>query len=1448
VTAIDLFTEPTRAWFTGTFPSPTPAQEGGWPAIAAGAHTLIHAPTGSGKTLAAFLWGIDSLLREPGDTEGVRLLYVSPLKALAYDIERNLRAPLAGIGNAAARLGVDIPRLEVGMRTGDTPPQERRRLVAHPPDILITTPESLYLMLTSRARQTLREIRWVILDEVHAIAPTKRGSHLAITLERLEELTASPQRIGLSATQRPLDEIARFIGGGSSHGDTWVARPVTIVDAPRDKELDVEVVVPVADMTDPGSADRSPTKSIWPMMYPRLLDLITTHRSTILFVNSRGVAERIARELNELAGEEVARAHHGSVSRANRIDIEDRLKRGELRCVVATSTLELGIDMAAVDLVLMVESPPSVASGLQRVGRAGHQVGAPSRARIFPKHRGDLLEASVVLERMYAGAIEPTVVPRNPLDVLAQQVVAAVSVDTWEVDALFDMVRRAAPYSDLARGPFEATLDMLVGRYPSDEFAELRPRITWDRVDNTLHPRPGAHLLAVTNPGTIPDRGQYRVVLPEGGRVGELDEEMVYESRPGDTFVLGSSTWQIVEIDHDRVVVAPAPAGSAPRLPFWHGDAPGRPLELGRAVGAFLRHLADSDDRVGLLTNDYRLDAMAASNLAEFIGDEIAATGTVPSDTTLVIERFRDEIGDWRMVVLSPLGARVHAPWALAASNKMRKELGIDADGLWTDDGIIFRFPDSDRPPEPSAVMVDADAVEELVTQEVGESALFASKFREAAARALLLPRRRPQSRTPLWLQRRRSSDLLAVARKHASFPIVLETYREVLQDHFDLPATRSVLDDIASRRIRVVEVETQRPSPFASSLLFDFIATYMYEYDTPVAERRATALTLDRDLLRELLGEPELRSLLDPTSLQSVELELQRLHPDWLVSGADGIADLLRHLGPLATEDIVARSSNTTPEVTAALADLAASGRVFEMTTGRWAVAEDASRLRDALGHAIPPGVPRELTEAVTDPIGDIVGRYARTHAPFVPADVTAALGLAPAIVASTLQRLAEEGRVVAGAFRPEGNDQEWCDVDVLRRIRRRSLATLRAEVEAVPQHGLGRLLPAWHGIGSGAAGASRLAEVVGSLQGAAVPASILESDVLPSRMSYSPDILDQMAASGDMVWVGRGSLGTSDGRVALYLPSQLELLETWTADDRPDGALHEAVRRHLRERGASFFRDIYQSAGGGDPQQVIDAVWDLVWSGEVTNDTFAPLRALLWGRVRSTRRRPSLPAASPPTASGRWHLVDDLRSGSVTDTARAAAIAGQLLERHGVLTRQAVLAEGVPGGFAALYPVLRAMEDAGSVRRGYFVEGLGGAQFALAGALDRLRRPSDQGTVTLAAADPANPYGAAIAWPEGESGVGRRAGAFVVLDEGELSAYLERGGRRLLAYTEDLARLERLAGAITELARRRLRRMELETVNGQRAADTALGKILERAGFRVSYKGLVLSPVTRP
>ncbi|MDH3308553.1 MAG: DEAD/DEAH box helicase, partial [Acidimicrobiia bacterium] len=1103
-----------------------------------------------------------------------------------------------------------------------------------------------------------------------------------------------------------------------------------------------------------------------------------------------------------------------------------------------------GIDMGAVDHVVQVESPISVASGLQRVGRAGHQVGATSRMTIFPKYRGDLLVATVVAQLMRERAVESTRIPRNPLDVLAQQIVAAVAMDEWQVDDLYDLVRQAEPYADLGRAVFEATLDMLAGRYPSDLFAELRPRLTWDRVAGRLEARPGAQSLAVQNPGTIPDRGLYTVNLPDGGKVGELDEEMVYESRVGDVFLLGTTAWKISDITHDRVEVIPAPGEPGAKMPFWHGDMAGRPLPTGRAVGEFVRTIAAMDDETArtTLAGAYHLDEHAVENLLAYLREEQDTVGALPTDRSIVIERFRDEIGDWRLVLLSPFGARVHAPWAMALSRKFAARFGHDPNVIWADDGIAFRFPDVDDPPDPHDLLLDPEEVEALVVDQAVESALFAARFREAAARALLLPRRRPGQRTPLWLQRRRSADLLSVARQFGSFPMMLETYREILQDDFDLPSLVEILGEVRSRHIRVVDVDLDAPSPFASSLLFSFVAAYLYEADTPLAERRAAALTLDRELLRELLGEGELRELLSADVIEGLESELQRLAEGYRCKPIDGVHDLLRTIGPLTTSAVRARTDG---DALAALDQLAAGRRVVEITiagTPHWAAIEDAGRLRDALGVQPPPGIPHAYLEPLDDPLGDVVGRFARTHGPFTTAQAAGALGLPVAAVDTTLQRLEASGRTVAGEFRPGGAGREWVDADVLRRLKRRSLAALRHEIEPADPAALARLSVAWNGLSGPRPrrGSAALVEILGRLQGAVIPASVIERDVLASRMVYEAGLLDQLMVSGDWVWVGHGSLGARDGKLALYRRDQLPVLLLPRLDERPASEVHDRLRECLDGRGASFFRDLYEASGGGDPSVLLDALWDLVWAGEVTNDTLAPVRALLSSTPRGRSRRSALSGSFPPSSGGRWSLVSDLVGTPPSPTERATAWADQMLDRYGVVTRGAVLAEGIPGGFSGIYPVFRHLEEIGRIRRGYFVEGLGGSQFALPGAVDRLRSEPAADALVLAATDPANPYGGTLSWPDHVSGQpSRSAGAYVVLTEGHLVVYVERGGRRILTFTDDEAALNGAANALVEVGQRQKRFM-VETVDDEPVTATPLGAALLANGFVLGPRGL--------
>ena len=1434
--ALDLFSPPVREWFRASFAEPTAVQERGWQEVAAGRHVLMAAPTGSGKTLAAFLWCLDRLASEPMpvEAERCRVLYVSPLKALAHDVDRNLRSPLVGIRHQMEAQGLTAPDIQVAIRTGDTPSDIRRSMERHPPDILITTPESLFLILTSAARKILAPVRWLIVDEIHSVASTKRGSHLALSLERLCELTkVEPQRIGLSATQRPLEEVGRFLGGAN--------REVSVVDAGRLKTMDVRVEVPVEDMTRLNTEDEDGAKganSIWPAIYPRLLQLIQEHRSTIVFVNSRRLAERIAARVNELAEQDLVRAHHGSIAREQRLLIEDELKAGRLRGLVATSTLELGIDMGAVDLVLQIEAPPSVAAGIQRVGRAGHSVGEISRGVVIPKFRGDLLESAAVVEGMLDGRIETTVVPRKPLDVLAQQVVAMCALDEWDVEKLGSVVRRAYPYSDLGPRAFESVLDMLSGRYPSDQFVELRPRLVWDRVAGKIRGRAGAQRLAVTNPGTIPDRGLYSVnLLEDGRRVGELDEEMVYETRVGETFVLGASTWRIAEITPSQVLVTPAP-GEPGKIAFWKADTPSRPVELGAALGKMVRELRALAPQAAArrLRERAGFDDLAIKNLLAYLDDQAAATGAVPDDRTMVVERFRDEVGDWRVCLHTPFGGRVHAPLALALEAHLHEQLGVDARALWTDDGIAMHLPEVETPPALDMLILDPEEVQALVTAQLPASAVFAGRFRENAARSLLLPRRRPGQRTPLWQQRMRSANLLQVAGQYPDFPILAETWREVMSDYFDMPALASLLRAIRSREIRVVTVDTERASPFASSILFSYVAEFMYEGDQPLAERRAQALTLDRDLLAELLGSEDLRELLDPDAIAAVELELQGLLPERFPRDADETHDLLARLGDLNDEEAAARGVRE--EWLRALEKERRAVAVRLAGETRWIAAEDAGRFREALGASLPIGLPDVFLDPGPEPLESLLRRYARTHVPFVTADPARRWSLPAAVIEAALARLVARGEVVAGEFRKVAEGREHCHPEVLRLLRRRSLAALRREVESVAPEALARFLPAWHGVGVPARGTDRLMEVVFQLQGVALPASVIERDVIASRVKdYTPRLLDELVSMGEVVWVGRGSLGTSDGRVALYLRGEAPRLVP-APSGATDSELHARIREHLGARGASFFRDIYNACGGGDEDVMLDALWDLVWAGEVTNDTFAPLR-LLGPLSRRPARRPRMPRLIQPRATGRWSLVANLVGAGANATERLHSEAGVLLQRHGVLTREAVMGESWPGGFASLYPVLRAMEESGRIRRGYFVEGLGGSQFALPGAVDRLRslRDSGGGVVGLAATDPANAYGTILPWPQSDGRMSRAAGAYCVLDEGRLVLFLERGGRSLLTNGNvETAHLQALIALATNAGR-----VELQKVDGTAAMESPLKAMLREAGFSQTHRSLV-------
>jgi ATP-dependent helicase Lhr and Lhr-like helicase len=1506
-----LFHPAVREWFEAVFPAPTKPQLMGWPAIARGESTLILAPTGTGKTLAAFLWCINRLMFAPvpNKERRCRVLYISPIKALAVDVERNLRAPLVGVAQAAKRLGSEFHEPQVAIRTGDTPPSERARFLRHPADILITTPESLYLLLTSNARDALRSIETVVIDEIHALVPTKRGSHLALSMERLEHLCGRRiQRIGLSATQRPLEEVAHYLGGvevsrtnelsptpdaaeilpeSESDSGPIVYRSVTVIDASEPKRLDLRVEIPVEDMTQldeiellpSGPASQGPIRpSIWSAIHPKLLELVRSHRSTLIFVNSRRLAERISGALNELAGEILVRAHHGSVAVAQRKEIEDRLKLGALRGLVATSSLELGIDMGAIDLVVQIESPSSVASGMQRVGRASHHVGAVSSAIIYPKYRADLVACAAITRAMYDGNVESVQYPRNPLDVLAQQIVAMVALESWDVSEIFKVVQFAAPYAGLTRSAFESLLDMLSGRYPSDEFAELRPRVTWDRLANRLTTRQGARQVAVINGGTIPDRGLYGVFLAgavKGARVGELDEEMVFESRAGDTIILGASTWRIENISHDRVLVSPAP-GEPGKMPFWHGDTAGRPAEFGEKIGRMTRELLCLPRSVAFskLVEEHSLDANAAENLLRYLEDQVSATHRVPSDEDVLLEICRDELGDRRVCILTPFGTRVHAPWCMAVTAKLRAERGIEVEPMWSNDGFVLRLPDSEASLEIEDVVLPPAELKELVLRQLGSTSLFAAKFREAASRALLLPKRRPGMRAPLWQQRKRAADLLAVASRYSAFPILLETYRECIRDVFDLPAAVGVLSKIQRGEIRLTRVESDKPSPFAAALLFSYIANYIYEGDAPLAERRAQALSIDQSQLEELLGDTDLRELLDGAALDEVEAKLQALEPDYRPRHVDGLHDLLLKLGDLSDAEIAARCAS--PEVAATVSELIRARRAVRVRIAgesRTIPVEYAGRYRDALGTPLPPALAEAYLERTAEPLAEIVRRYARTHGPFTTTNVAARYHLQPSVIEAVLRSLNAQGKLLEGEFRPNGQHREWCDPEVLRQIRRKSLARLRREIEPVEQSTFVRFSTRWQGVTVPRRGLDALLDTIETMQGAAIPASELETEILPARIAdYSPSNLDTLMAGGEVIWAGVEQIGDRNGRIALYLTESLPLLRLPEGPpaigQTANSERAEKIAEFLARQGASFFSEIHTACGGGFPGDTVDTLWELVWSGRITNDTFYPLRKLQRPEDRKRKHeifedeRPGSPGylrrlrsrTSAGQAQGRWSLLRQRITVALTPTPWSANVAQQLLQRHGIVMRETAIAENIPGGYGTIYPALKTMEDSGWVRRGMFVAGLGAAQFAMPAAVDMLRSlrvdPSSPEVIHLAATDPANPYGTLIPWPrvEGEPdepathhSMARTSGAAVILINGQLAAFLRRHNPALRVFLPE-SEPERsqfareLAKKLANLAIRRQSRRQgllIGNINEAPAREHFLASYLEDAGF---------------
>jgi len=1546
---LGLFHPVTRDWFRSTLGEPTAPQRLGWPAIARRESTLILAPTGTGKTLTAFLWCLNSLMfdrptfqsqAEP-DTpksaagEACRVVYISPLKALAVDVERNLQTPLQQIAPLARQAGVAFRLPAIAIRTGDTPQIERARFRRHPADILITTPESLYLLLTSESASALRTVDTVIVDEIHVLVPTKRGAHLALSLERLEAITAKPlQRIGLSATQRPLEEVARFLGGSQpspADPETLGTRPVTIINASAPKTLQLRVEVPVEDLKVPEPDPQRPSDSsarrpsLWTTIPPRLLAIIRRRQSTLIFVNNRRTAERLAGLINDLAQEPLARAHHGSLAAAQRSEIETQLKTGQIRAVVATSSLELGIDMGAIDLVIQIESPPSVAAGMQRIGRAGHRVGVVSEGIIFPKYRADLIACSAVTRAMHEGHVEATSILRNPLDVLAQQIVATVAQPaslagarlrgqpprepSISADDLYALVRRAAPFTTLTRATFSSVLDLLSGKYPSDEFAELRPRITWDRDTNILTPREGSKTLAILNAGTIPDRGLYGVFLSgdhkKPVRVGELDEEMVFESRVGEVFALGASTWRIDEISHDRVLVSPAP-GQPGKLPFWHGDQAGRPLEFGRRIGALVREIRalPPNAAISRLVREHDLHIQAAENLLQFLTDQQAATTAVPDDRTLVIERVRDELGDWRVCVLTPFGNRIHTPWAMAAAAQILAAGGPHVESMSTDDGFVLRFPDVDAPPDPELLLPKADRAQDLVVRQLGSTALFAARFREASARALLLPRRRAQIRAPLWQQRKRAADLLSVASQYPDFPMILEAHRECLRDAFDMPALLDVLRSIEQQEIQVHVVDTPKPSPFAASLLFGYTGNFIYDGDAPLAERRAAALSIDQSLLADLLGEADLREILDPVALSEVEASLQLLGENQRVRTADGLHDLLLRLGDLSRDEIALRLA--TPDLLKAINALVTARRIVPVRIAgqaRYIAVEEAARYRDALRIRLPDGLPQSLLTPLAHPVLEIVRRFARTHAPFTLREVAARFGLDPIPIEAALRTLVHDGRVLEGGFRPQSAGREYCDAESLRLIRNKSLARLRKEIEPAEPRLFARFETHWQGVLQKRRGLDALLDTIDSLQGAPLPASLLESQILPARIArYSPADLDTLVAAGEIVWCGVDPIGEHDGRIAFYLADRiidLRIPYPVIPSDAPPASVgaaqtngplqrqpfrrepgsefardprEEAILDVLARSGATFFADLHDAAGGGYPGDTVDALWSLVWRGLVTNDTLHALRAFIAKpeSTRSSKRVHNQSAfrsrrTTPPAAQGRWTLVPTPdRATSAQQTAWSHSIALQLLQRYGIVTRETVAQENLPGGFSAVYEVLKALEAQGRIRRGYFVAGLGGAQFAQPAAVDLLRslratNPNQPEMLLLAASDPANPWGSILRWPIPESAapdntavLTRSVSASVILRNGDLVAYLRRNNPALQvilpADEPDRSAVARdLARFLAHFAQERLQIPEnrhhggllIDAIAGRPAHEHFLARFLQDAGFHPSPRG---------
>jgi ATP-dependent Lhr-like helicase len=1482
--ALERFTTPVRTWFQESFGRPTPAQEKGWPPIQAGEHTLILSPTGSGKTLAAFLWAIDRLFAEleaTGDPGGVRLLYISPLKALNNDIERNLRAPLAGAREAAVHLGHELPELRVAVRTGDTPGRARLAMLKRPPHILITTPESFYLILTSsKARQMLRTVRTVIVDEIHTVAGNKRGVHLALSLERLEHLAEGPlQRIGLSATQRPLEVVARFLGGqewseGPDGERTLVPRPVTIVDAGQAKALDLRVVTVVEDFRGLGG-------SIWPSVDQEVVEAIRTHRSTLVFANGRRLAERIAGRLSEQLGVRV-RAHHGSMAAPARLEMEADLKAGRLPALVGTSSLELGIDIGAVDLVVQVQSPKGVAQGLQRVGRSGHLVGQTSVGRIFPTHREDLMEAAVVAGAMLRGEVEPTRVPENCLDVLAQQVVAAVSMEDWSSAALYDLVRQSYPYRHLTPDAYHEVLAMLAGKYPREVFRELRPRLDWDRASGRLSALPGSAYLATASGGTIADRGAFGAYLADGKtKIGELDEEFIYERREGDVFTLGSRTWRIERILDDRVLVTDSP-GTLSMMPFWKGDMPWRTYDLGLAVGRFRRQVAErlaDPDLVGWLQREYALDDNSAHNVVAYVRDQVETAGAISSDRSIVVELLRDPLGDARLIVHSPFGGRVNAAWGLALAGALRERCHTTPECQTNDDAILLRIPEADQaPPIDLLTSLTPAEARERILAELPDSALFGAQFRQNAARALLMPRAKGRRRTPFWLQRLRAKDLLAATRQFDSFPIIVETYRDCLRDVLDLENLLEVLAGIQEGRIQVVSIERVTPSPAAAGLLRQFIGIYMYEWDEPKAERQLRHLALNRDLLQRLLGGVSLADLLRPEALQALEAHLQRTAHNRRARSPQELALLLQELGDLSTEEVLERTEEGGRRW---LASLATEGRIVERViptahgpARRWLLASEACIYERAFAAASTPSLP-EREGDVESARQALLRRLLMTHGPLTVDEIRARYDLPAGWLAATLAAWADERRIAHGRLRPDSSTDEWCDRQNLEQAHRRTLALLRREVQPVPLERYVDFLARWqHVHPAHTLPAGGLRRAIQQLRALPAPALLWARDLLPARVQgFRPADLEALCQGGEVVWVGSGSERPAHLRARLLFRGEGSL---YLAPPQERTDLSQAAQRVLaclKSEGACFSADLERGTGLRG-HALAAALVELTTAGLVTNDSLRALQEVVrfrpgaaggprrplssveaqlaerWsgppqrrpGRLREARQRAARRLAATPQWVGRWSLVQRLGTwgAGATPEERLDRQARQLLARYGILARECLAREDLEATWSDLYSYLELLEMRGELRRGYFVQGLSGAQFALPEAVEHLREwgaapaaGDEAPLVVLNAWDPVWAP-AALAGLAGRA-VPRRSSTYIALQGSVPLLVAERRGQALgvLQGVEGAALVAALSACFSAIcARSGRRRLLVETWNGAPVLGSPGQPLLERIG----------------